>query len=756
MKVKALPYILITVIMTAILIPLSWKSFNSMKLDTSIHEVLKTDKQSEEAFKKFNDAFYNNTIVVAVAKIDNLFSNEGAKTLFDLSEALQEIPDLEDIKSLTHSTRPVKGDSINPFTPNKWLKMKPFIDIVPKTDDEWKALKEFNTQYPMTRGILVSPEGNYATIIAVLNRDVDTIERKKEVMAQARDKVKDFIDKGITVKFLSESFISAEFDDLVKKFLLYFISLSLSLMALVIYISFKSWRILVLILLYQACGFLTFPIIFYLNVTGTNLFTFIIIPLVSTIQLTFLTHFYSIFQHQAKKEENLSIVLKNTLKVVFLPSFTALLTSMIGMGALCLSEVEILKTVGIVGMESLLLIFAITFVPPVGFCLFAKKEDQESSYKAIPNPLTKNLSRLKSSSLIISVVITLTAVLCFNRISPDIRAEEFLDPESETRQAIELLDEHFGGIAILQLEVKTTNANGIQKHENLNYLHQLRNNALDLHGVENAYTYSQFYTVVHEALTGNDLSIGNTLPTPAICSTYSAIINSFNFPFKHILQNEDRSETVFFLRTRHLPTEEYLATIRSFEELALKNRPEGVEVKVSDGIHTILESDQKIVKSQVFSASSSLLCIFFCLLIMWRSFKLAVAAVLCNMIPLATILLIMAIAGIPLNSITVMVSAIILGISVDDSIHFVNFFKNRHKQGMSTKEAISTTLSHKLRPMICTSLILTICLFLFLMAPFPPINQFGILGGCALMAGLISSCILLPASLLFLFREEKT
>lgn len=756
MKIKTLPFVIISLVMAVILVPFSWNAFKTMKLDTSIDKVMGTDGQSQETFQKFNKAFKDNTTVIAIIKIDNLFSQKGTQTLYEISETLQTMPNFNDIKSLTHSTRPIKGDIGFNTSFKNWLKFKPFLDTSPKTAEQWLALKKFNTNYPLTKGILISPNGQYCTVIAVLNGQVDTIEEKTAVMTKAQAAVKPFIDQGIEIKFLSEAFVAVENYSLLQNFLLQFIFLSLGLMALVIYVSFRSWRILFLILTYQACGFLVFPLVFQFNVSGTNIFTAIVIPLCSAIQLTFLTHFYSVFQNQSLHFSTLPCVLKKTLGIVFKPSLTALITSLIGMGALCLSEVEVLTSVGLIGLQSLTLIFIITFLPAILLSLKAKKEIG-STPSTTPNTssLAESLFKKRYPAAIVSILLIGSSLFSYQFISPDIRAEEFLPPASETRQAIELIDRHFGGVAILQLKVTTDKENGIQEYKTIQYLSKLREDALKLKGVENIYTYSQFYSVLHQAITADELSIDESLPNQATTDFYSKVLNTFEIPFREVLQSEQRRGTVFFMRSRHMPTKEYMETISEFKELTKKNKPPGVQVQVSKGIHTILESNRKIVDSQLLSTGSSLLCIFISLLIMTRSGKLASAAIICNLVPLATIVLLMALGNIPLNSITVMTSAIILGISIDDSIHFLSFYKHKLNECQCTKKAIAHTLRHKIKPMICTSLVLTVCFFLFLLAPFPPINQFGILGGCALIAGLLSSCLLLPC-LLFLSKNNHS
>ena len=752
MKLKTSHYIFISLAITAILFPIAVNSLRSMTLDTSIDQIMGTDSRTKDTYEKFNKAFQDNTALIAIAKIDSIFSDSGAITVYELSNTLQSIPGLKDIKSLTHSARPVKGKLSLDF--REMVTFKSFVDLKPKTPEEWSKIKKFTTEYPMTRDILVSADGKYALIIAVLESDIVTMDQKKELLKLTEDKIKPFIDKGISINLLSEPFLAAEFNNLVNDFLFKFISISLSLLTLTIYITFRSFRILILMLSYQVAGFLIFPPVFHMNVTNINVFTFIIIPLVSALHLTFLTHFFSVFQYEIKRDEHLKPALKRTLAIVLKPSIIALITSGIGLGALIISDIPVLKTVGIVGLEALLGVFIITFVPALILAL-GKTEDIPlvDDDQNEPTPILPFINKYKYILMTLSIIFGILVISFISKLNTDVRIKEFLDNQSKTRASLNLLDEHFGGINILQLEVRTDKPDGIQNYEVIKYLHDLRLKAMDLDGVLNAYTYSQFYTTLHQLFLGDNLSTGNVLPEETAASMYTRIINSISFPFQDVLQTEDRKSTVFFLRTRDLPTKEFLNVIDKFSTLAKENTPEGVDVRVQDGVHTILRSNKQIVETQIHSLGTSLFCIFICLLLMWRSVRLAATALLCNLIPLLCIGGIMLILNIPINSVTVMAGSIIIGISVDDSIHFLSYYKSLREK-MEIREAVSMALNRKLKPMICTSIILIICLMMLLLAPFTPIKDFGFIGGISLIGGLFSSCILLPG-LLMLKNNKK-
>ena len=53
------------------------------------------------------------------------------------------------------------------------------------------------------------------------------------------------------------------------------------------------------------------------------------------------------------------------------------------------------------------------------------------------------------------------------------------------------------------------------------------------------------------------------------------------------------------------------------------------------------------------------------------------------------------VAGVPLNSITIMVAAIALGVAVDDTIHFITHWRDERQAGASPAEATRSALRVK-------------------------------------------------------------
>jgi predicted RND superfamily exporter protein len=126
---------------------------------------------------------------------------------------------------------------------------------------------------------------------------------------------------------------------------------------------------------------------------------------------------------------------------------------------------------------------------------------------------------------------------------------------------------------------------------------------------------------------------------------------------------------------------------------------------------------------------------------------LAVIVLVANVPALVAIFGGMGLTGFPLNSITVMVAAVILGVAVDDGIHLVGAFRTHRKQGRDASIAAGMALREKLKPMACTSAILAVFLGLLNLTSFPPVAHFGILGALGIAVAFVGAVGFLPALL---------
>ena len=118
-----------------------------------------------------------------------------------------------------------------------------------------------------------------------------------------------------------------------------------------------------------------------------------------------------------------------------------------------------------------------------------------------------------------------------------------------------------------------------------------------------------------------------------------------------------------------------------------------------------------------------------------------------NVLPVVLIFGAMGHLGTLVDLGTMMTASVALGVAVDDTIHFLTWFRRAIRQGMERREAIRDAYSRVALAMTQTTLISGLGLSVFALSTFTPTQRFGIMMLTLLVAALYGDLILLPALL---------
>lgn len=124
-----------------------------------------------------------------------------------------------------------------------------------------------------------------------------------------------------------------------------------------------------------------------------------------------------------------------------------------------------------------------------------------------------------------------------------------------------------------------------------------------------------------------------------------------------------------------------------------------------------------------------------------------IVAMLPNMFPIVIVFGIMGHANILVDIGTMMTASVALGIAVDDTIHFLSWFRQYIDAGMSRVDAVIETYRRVGPAMMQTAFVGGLGMFVFALSTFTPTQRFGTLMLVLLMTALLGDLILLPALL---------
>lgn len=722
----------------------AWMSFHpgGVELDSSARTLLSSDPRNRETFDKLHELIPDTVMVLMALEIENLFSNEGAAVIEEASELMLTVPGAVEVKSLTHSGRPVREGFA--------LVIEPFIPLY-ADDEDWAELEAFNTRFPLSRNVLVSADARYAVLVGVYERELPDHAAREAFRQSFMNTVADLEGRVLSKHVLSFPFVEAEAQNILAEDLARYALWAGILIAGVLFVTFRSLPAVLYILTMEIAGMMLLAFIFVVSGHAVNLHTGILFPLVGGLQLTFVAHYMAALQRAAASDPRQAASL--AFAEVFRPSVVAALTTMTGLGMLAISDLRMVATFGRIGVPGVGGIFLLTFFLPA---FHAKRISgaSEDSRDTSAEPSAANLP-VRHRKWIFALFGLLVLVLLpgITRIRTDIRAMEFVAPDHPVRETLDLLNDELGGINIFQLEVRTGVPYGMQTLPVLRYLEDLRAYATSLDGVSDAYAYSQLYIALNQIWEGDRMGERGLPDTPARIGFFSNLLNMSPLLFKEAFVDSQATYSLMVIRSRDMPGEAYLALLSDFMHHAEAEKPEGVTLHPVQGLHTILEGDRQIVRNQTRTLGLSLLVITLMLCALWRAPRIAIVVVLANLPALLTLFGVMGWTGLPLNSVTVMVAAVLLGIAVDDGIHLASYARFRLKRGDAPAQAVGSALRAKFKPMACTSAILTVFLGLLVLASFPPVAHFGLLGATGMVMAFAGAVLLLPALLSVLFTK---
>ena len=160
---------------------------------------------------------------------------------------------------------------------------------------------------------------------------------------------------------------------------------------------------------------------------------------------------------------------------------------------------------------------------------------------------------------------------------------------------------------------------------------------------------------------------------------------------------------------------------------------------------------QSLFKSQILTLGTVIILLLLMFLMLFRSLKTSLIALLPNIISISVVLGFMGWFKIPLDMMTITIAAISMGIAVDNTIHYIYRFKNELQKDNNYALSMYRTHMSIGFAMYYTSVTIIVGFCILVFSNFIPSIYFGILTSLAMIMALLSSLILLP-QLLIIFK----
>jgi len=221
-------------------------------------------------------------------------------------------------------------------------------------------------------------------------------------------------------------------------------------------------------------------------------------------------------------------------------------------------------------------------------------------------------------------------------------------------------------------------------------------------------------------------------------------------------QQERWRITARIIGGRDVYYDQVLASVQERTDRFLQKRvpaEETVEAIYTGSAPLVFAAQQELLRGLMRSFCLAFVLIAVVMVLLLRSVSAGVLAMLPNVFPMLTTFGIMGWAARPVDVGAMMTASVALGIAVDDTLHYLTWFRRGLLRGDTREEAIIEAYQRCAPAMTQTTLITAPALLVFFLSSFQPVSQFGLLMFILLAAALVGDLVFLPALLATRFGE---
>ena len=191
-------------------------------------------------------------------------------------------------------------------------------------------------------------------------------------------------------------------------------------------------------------------------------------------------------------------------------------------------------------------------------------------------------------------------------------------------------------------------------------------------------------------------------------------------------------------------TVRYVKDFEKIREYAAELLPEA-ELNLVGSVVSYAEANSNLVVSAIKSFGFSFIMILIMMILAFASSKIGFIGMLPNISPVFIVAGLIGFADFSLDMYTMTVMPMILGIAVDDTIHFMNHIKMYFEKGFSYEEAVTQSFKEIGKSMLMTTIVLCAMFCMYMISPMTCLFRIGLLSAVGLASALAADYTITPA-----------
>ncbi len=725
--------------------------------------ILPKDDSTQVEYDRFTERFSEDGNVLVLGAKDEKFHDYPIfADWYELGNNLREIDGVDSVFSEAHLFTLVKNAEERKFDLERVVSRKP------QSSEEVDSLKKIINSLKFYEGLLYNDSTNASLMMLFTNRDKFNSEERVEVVEQIEATVVAFSEKtGLDVHLSGLPYIRTMQTAKIKQELGMFVGLAAAITALLMFLFFKSFRVMAISLLVVIIGVIwSLGTISLLGFKISALMG-LIPPLIIVIGVPncvfLLNKYHSEFRNHGNQIKALSRVIQKVGNATFMTNAT---TAM-GFATFIFTQSAMLKEFGIVASINILGVFFLSLIIIPGLFSFIappkarhikhlERSWVENVVKYLEN-LVLSQRKLTYVGTIIVVGLSLygiTLVRATGNIVDDLPKDDKIITD------LNFFEENFAGVMPLEILVNTRDSSRVTSDKTLRKIENLQNTLESYPEISRSLAITDAVKFAKQAYYNG---------SPAKYSLISGYEKSFIAPYlrgnesdvsgvSQIFLDSTQQTTRITAQIADIGTTELDTLMKSLKPKVYEIFPkEDYKVTLTGTSIVFLDGTDYLVKNLFISLAIAVTVIAILMALLFNSARMVLISLLPNLIPLLFTGGLMGFLGIPIKPSTILVFSIAFGISVDDTIHFLSKYRQELKvRSWDVHTCIIRAVHETGVSMIYTSIILFFGFLVFTASNFGGTVALGMLVSVTLLVAMISNLVLLPSMLMSFHKSIVT
>ncbi len=489
-----------------------------------------------------------------------------------------------------------------------------------------------------------------------------------------------------------------------------------------------------------------------------NTITSLLPPVVMVLSITTSVHLYIGWLRIPEESGDRAGLIARETETLFSPCLYTALTTALGLLSLTVSDIPAVRQFGAAGALGVLVSFAIgiTLVPAcLSFLPLPGAGIGATGGRAWEGMLQKT-ARLASARpaaiLAVAVLLCLASVAGITRVRNNTDLIRFLKTDAPLYRDTLFIDRNLSGVNSLEFVVTRNDGKPLSTPGDMRRIAAFRELTLRQRDVASAQSVAELVQAIHRAETGEKNSGLPEEPEDLLYALDLLAAGGEEALLRKLIR-KDHTAVRVIVRVHAIGTADSAPLAETILRQGKEVLGDPYVLAATGSYYEVTQDSQRLARSLVRSFSLSLVLVMLAIHVLFRSGKLTGIALLPNVIPILTTGGLMGFAGVDLSTATGMIGAVVFGLVVDNTIHYLARYRKEYR-GDCTPAVFRTTTGIG-RALVTSSLVLVVGFWVGCFGSFKPTIYFSLLTGVTMIVALACDLLVLPACLVLLDSRNR-